>query len=278
MSTGEVLFILAFIVLPTAILVSSVWAVIFVRRRPDRIYREPDAAAEPAMTAQDPSLVETALFPSYPVSAEPDEEELPVTEHDVIVITDESLDGVAIGDEVAQPAAGDQEPIEEEVTIAQIEPADVESPVLQSTEDLDEVVNSVRDLDQAEVSEEPVDQPEEQPMAEVDEEPEEESFTETSELPTVEKASEPQPQVEIAQPEPEEPEPTESATSSRWRRRKQSVKLRPGDPEAPRARGRNRDPQRQVPQIVRPSRRRDDAGQTPPPEPDTKQDSTSTPD
>ncbi len=38
MSSGEVLFILAFIVLPTAVLVSSVWAVLFVRRRPNQVF------------------------------------------------------------------------------------------------------------------------------------------------------------------------------------------------------------------------------------------------
>jgi hypothetical protein len=255
MSSGDVVFILAFIVLPTAILVSSVWAVVFVRRRPERIVREPDdrqpvMAADPASAAEDTRVLATIETPG-------------------------GLPGVTV-EPLEEPHATDQvnsepepEPVPVPVPDAAYDPEPemqpLETAVLQTTEDLDEVVAAIGEIDEQELAAaaDPETEPEPMPNAEetrLTPEPDEEHF-ETSELPVVEDR---QPD---AAPEPEEPQPPRQ-------RRKQSVKLLPGEPDAPRQHGRNRDVPRQVPQLNRAFRRRDKAPADLPPDPDGESDAT----
>lgn len=256
MSSSEVLFILAFIVLPTAILVSSIWAVVFIRRRPDPV----TAPEEPAVHAYDDEDIEqTAVFASTP-EPEPESDtydDPPLTEHDVVVIT--ANDPLA-----ASPA----EVHEEESEVA--EPVIDAPQEFQRTADLDEVVTALQEVELetepddviADVAvEEPVpvvEEPAAEPEAAGDDEPEPEfgEFSETRELPVIDPAPQPAEPDEVAE---EDPEPRQERSAGSWRRRKQSVKLIPGDPDTPRARSRNREPQRQVPQINRGARRRDEA-------------------
>lgn len=279
MSSGEVLFILAFIVLPTAILVSSVWAVLFVRRRPDRPVHRSEAYPIAAGAEEQPTALLAAV----------DSNDLAVTEHDVVVITEYDPEPVVddpSGDIETVPVAAETAFEEEPAHDMEQSPVDatpVDSPVLQSTEDLGDVVDVLRDMDHAV---EPEPEPEQVAAApDVVTEPEpveagldddEVVFSETSELPLVEKSDAPEPDVQVTEPEPEpEPEAEPAASGHGWRRRKQAVKLVPGEAEAPRTRGRNRDAQRQVPQLGRAGRKRDAGDQSPPPEPDSEEDTTS---
>ena len=244
MSSGDVVFILAFIVLPTAILVSSVWAVLFVRRRPDRIVREPDeqqpvVTVEPPSSATDTQVLATIETPGRlpGVTAAPLE-------------APEQVDSEPEPEPEPVPAAADD---------AEPEMQQVETAVLQTTEDLDDVVAALGAIDEQEPLAAPDPEPEPEPQPDADEiqtapEPDNERF-ETSELPVVEDRT------PVAAPEPQEPLPPRQ-------RRKQSAKLLPGEPDAPRQYGRNRDVPRQVPQLNRALRRKDKAPADLPPNPD----------
>jgi hypothetical protein len=251
MSSGDVFFILAFIVLPTAILVSSVWAVVFVRRRPDRIVRDPDDR-RPVATVESPSQATDSRVLAT-------------------IETPGELPGVAAGS-LDVPQAPDQADSEPE-PLPEPDPAgsneseqeqeihSQETAVLQTTEDLDDVVAAVGAIDEQSSVAASEPEPESEPLPDADEiqtapEPDEEQF-ETSELPVVEDR---QP---VADPGPQEPLPSRQ-------RRKQSVKLLPGEPDAPRQYGRNRDIPRQVPQLNRAFRRKDKAPVDLPPEPDAE--------
>ena len=251
MSSGDVVFILAFIVLPTAILVSSVWAVLFVRRRPDRIVREPDEQ-QPVVTVEPPSsATDTQVLAT--------------------IETPGGLPGVTAAP-LEAPQATDQvdsepepEPVPAAADDAEPERQQVETAVLQTTEDLDDVVAALGAIDEQEPVATSVLEPEPEPQPDADEiqtapEPDNERF-ETSELPVVEDRT------PVAAPEPQEPLPPRQ-------RRKQSAKLLPGEPDAPRQYGRNRDVPRQVPQLNRAFRRKDKSPADLPPDPDNESGAT----
>lgn len=249
MSSGEVLFILAFIVLPTAVLVSSVWAILFVRRRPDQIMQpqtgdlrwEDTATADDHAMLQDTAVLNTvATTEEEPVPAATEIDESYPRYDETDVIEEDLSEEPLVTDPVALP---EPEPDEE---------ASEESPVVQTTDDLDAVVTEVR---AREIEEEPA---EPEPGLEP-----ESPIYDTTELPVVERPKpdqpEPEPQPTLSpEPveEPRKPEPEEES-GSRWRRRKRPAQMRPADPDAIRQRGRNRDSQRQVPQLGRSSRRRE---------------------
>lgn len=257
MSSGEVLFILAFIVLPTAVLVSSAWAILFVRRRPDRVVEQQadDPGWEDTATADDHVMIQdTAVLDTV---AAADEEPVPATT--------EVDEGEQYDDETR---VIEEEPAEEPFVVAPVvmsepepepepdEDVSEEPVVVQTTDDLDAIVAEVR-ANESELEEQRA-----EPEPELEPEP---PVYDTTELPVIER---PEPrQVETGpQPrtapepveKPQEPEPEEESGSS-WRRRKRPAQLRPADPDTVRQRGRNRDSQRQVPQLGRSSRRRDDS-------------------
>jgi hypothetical protein len=251
MSSGDVVFILAFIVLPTAILVSSVWAVVFVRRRPDRIVRDLDEQ-QPVMTAEPPSSVtETRVLATIEtpgglpaVAAEP-------------VEASEALDQAE-----SEP---EPEPIPAPILVVEDEPVPevrpLETAVLQTTEDLDDVVAAINAIDEQQPEAVSDPEPESDPEPDVFEQgstpDSDEELFETSELPLIEERP------SQAASEPQEQQPPRQ-------RRKQSVKLLPGETDTPRQRGRNRDVARQVPQLSRAFRRKDESPVDPPPDPDAE--------
>ena len=62
MATGDILFLLLFVVLPTAIIVSGIWAIVFVRMRPSSGAR--------AVDADEPAPEQTTATTALPVSIE----------------------------------------------------------------------------------------------------------------------------------------------------------------------------------------------------------------
>jgi hypothetical protein len=300
MTSGEVLFILAFIVLPTAILVSSVWAVIFVRRRPERVVR-PNVEEPVITTSQENHISErTAVFATADVHADTsheDEESQPIEEPDTTPPVDESWERAWQKPALTTADADDERHALVDTDLDAIsvpedqslpDPADevVEPLSLQKTDDLDDVVavvNAIED-ERAEESvaghpaatlDEPGATAEQVEENDVVDQANEEQFLETSELPVVSPAV-----------EPETPEPdralldveTEQASTTRpapSRRRKESVKLLPGDTDASKHRGRKGEPPRLVPQLSRSSRRRDEPLPETPPESELDQETTS---
>ena len=284
MSSGEVLFILAFIVLPTAVLVSSAWAILFVRRRPDRLmeHHADEQRWEDTATADDLRVVEdTAVLNSVsaaeerPTMTAADENYPPGDESDVN--EDDFADHVHVTAPIAEPEPKSV-PVPDED-----EPETLA--VVQTTDDLDAVVAEIRANETSKTLTEPEPTPEDE--AELDSESESESETmihDTTELPVLQSPSN-KPDSEPTSNSAPIPEPVEETealageeeTGSRWKRRKRPAKLRPTDPDAARQRGRNRDPQRQVPQLGRSSRRRDDNTRDTPPDsldPDEGDDTT----
>lgn len=266
MSSGEVLFILAFIVLPTAVLVSSAWAILFVRRRPDRVVEQQadDLRWEDTSTADDHAMIQdTAVLNTVAAEEEPApaameiDESYPRDDETEAIEEDLSEEPLVIAPVTMSDTMSEPEP-----EPAPHEEARGESPVVQTTDDLDAVV--------AEVKASEIEEQRAEPEPELESEP---PVYDTTELPVIERPEprqvEPDPQPALA-PEPNEelqkPEPEEES-GSRWRRRKRPAQLRPADPDAIRQRGRNRDSQRQVPQLGRSSRRRDgsqrDSSQSP---------------
>lgn len=218
MSSGDILFILVFIVLPTAVLVSAAWALVFIRQRPERAaHRYESRQAE--------------LSP-YP--------ELADDEDDTIIFATGSSGEESIPDAVEdEPVAEEPEPASEP------EPEPVrpqyESQVPQTTEDL-----SSLDVPLEGPEPEPEFVPEPEP---VEEEPELVN-SDTSDLPDLESAPD---NADVEEDILVEDRPGTGAID---RRRKQSVKLVPGESDS--ARNRVRNPLRQVPQLSRTNRRRDD--------------------
>lgn len=224
MSSGDILFILVFIVLPTAVLVSAAWAVVFIRQSPDRVARR-----------QETRQAELSPYP-----------ETSGDEDDTIIFATGSSGEESIPEQVedvpqpVEPApAAEPEPEPEPVR------PQYESQIPQTTEDLSSLESLLS---------EPEPEPEPEPV-QAEEEPEELVSSDTSDLPALEPP-----------PSNEQEELVEEdilvddrpGTGPVDRRRKQSARLVPGDADAPRGRGRNRDPQRQVPQLSRSNRRRDD--------------------
>ncbi|CAN5381746.1 hypothetical protein BH23CHL1_BH23CHL1_25640 [soil metagenome] len=265
MSSGEVLFILAFIILPTAVLVSSAWAILFVRRRPDRTVEQQvedpqwkdTSTADDHTVIQDTAVLNTAATgKEEPASATIENDETVQRHDDTETIEEEPSEEPLVIAPVAMPEP-ELEPVPDEESR--------DDTVVQATDDLDAVVAEVR---ASEVEEQPVVGPE----PELELEPETLVY-DTTELPVIERPEprpvEPEPQPVLPPElleEPQEPDPEEES-GSRWKRRKRPGQLRPADPDASRQRGRNRDSQRQVPQLGRSSRRRDgsqrDASQNP---------------
>lgn len=286
MSSGEVLFILAFIVLPTAVLVSSAWAILFVRRRPDRVVEhyahdprwEDTTTADDLRVVQDTAVLDTvSAAEERPAMTAADESYPPSDEIDVS--EDDLSDQAYVIAPVAEPEPKpDPVPDEDEPeTLA----------VVQTTDDLDAIVAEVRANETKETLAEPEPTPEDESELDPESESEAEAETmiyDTTELPVLQSPAarrvepEPEPTPKSAPaPEPaEEPEALadEEETGSRWKRRKRPAKLRPTDPDTARQRGRNRDPQRQVPQLGRSSRRRDGNTRDTPLDPDESDDKT----
>lgn len=247
MSSGEILFILAFIVLPTAVLVSSAWAVLFVRRRPDRVVEhraEGSSESAPATADDYPMLRDTevlstvSVLESQPAAAPAESDWSNPDDEDSDVVEEELVDEPLVVDPVVEPEPDPEVAHEDE---------HLDSPaIVQTTDDLDAVVAEVK-----------ANEIEEQRAEELEPEPEPEPpIHETTELPLL-------PPREPA-PEPEDAEETTAAapkddegTGTIWRRRKRPAQLRPADSESARQRARGRDPQRQVPQLGRSARRRD---------------------
>lgn len=80
MSSGEVLFVLVFIVLPTAVLVSAVWAAVFVYQSPARIAQRRQMLADMEQDKPEPILFgseELLLDPAPEMEPEPTPEPEP---------------------------------------------------------------------------------------------------------------------------------------------------------------------------------------------------------
>lgn len=265
MSSGEILFILAFIVLPTAVLVSSAWAILFIRRRPEQGVapsNNENAYAEPPASDQFDVVVDTVVLPTL---VAPDES-----------IEDAHVSGAAASDqlgevntpetELPEPVIAETDIDEDNVLTAPVsttenEIMETDQPdSIQTTDDLNDVVAKVIVIEQEnEASALDGESPEH------DDEPE---IYETTDLPLIKPGTQSRPTdpshepletstTAVNEPDEDSAHNTQDATESRWRRRKRPAPLRPGDSEGGRSRGRNRDPQRQVPQLGRAARKRD---------------------
>lgn len=288
MSSGDILFILAFIVLPTAVLVSSIWAVIFVRRRPDRVkvpMADDRVVDEEARDQAEEDTVITAVVARPNTSTDPESSVLPEVEpeHDIISDADESaaLDTEPDEDDSDIEVDPDVEPAFEEdpeTTESGLEQEPweerdlLESQVVQTTEDMEAVVERVATaearLAESEIEPDVEDEFEESgPDDSVDTEPrdfedlEEESsaMMQTSELPILSPAPESshQPAASPSQQLPSEHDDRQVHDTSPRRRRQ--VRLRPTDPDSVRQRGRSREAPRQVPRLGRWTRRGSDS-------------------
>ncbi len=226
MSSGDILFILVFIVLPTAVLVSAAWALVFVRQSPDRVARR-----------QETRQAELSPYP-----------ETPGDEDDTIIFATGSSGEESIPEHIEE----DLLPVAPEPT-PEPEPEPVrpqyESQIPQTTEDLSSLEQLLGEPD-------PEPEPEPEPVEEV---PEQVS-SDTSDLPALEPPSSEERDEVVEEDILVDDRPGIGQVD---RRRKQSARLVSGEADAPRGRGRNRDPLRQVPQLSRTNRRRDD---TPPPD------------
>lgn len=275
MSSGEVLFILAFIVLPTAVLVSSAWAILFVRRRPERVVEYVDverAGADVNASDRYDIVVDTLVLPTVERAdvvrlAEPDLDDDSDTPAQELELDEASQtdDTPVIGPTMSDLSAPDTS----EDRIDSLEEAEPRKPADSTVEDDSEYMQATDDLNAVVAEVVASDAQDEQSPLHPDEEDADDEDTdiyETSDLPVLEPRDEPENESQTRPEravEPDDrngdgtPETDQTEPESRWRRRKRPAPLRPGDPEAARTRGRSRDPQRQVPQLGRSARKRD---------------------
>lgn len=237
MTSGEVLFILAFIVLPTAVLVSSVWAVVFVRKRPDRLVREPQVETSTDVLVDEPETESADLASDQETVVAP---AITRTEEVTTISPVQANEDVLIGPDIPDTATPQAQPVAAEPLR--------ETAVAQTTEDLDEVVALITELDPVVAEERPREgdadasqTPIHDAVASEDVDP---AIFQTSELPIIE------PELQ-SQPQPRRPEPAPQAD-----RRRRDVRLLPTETDVPRKRGRSRDPERRVPRLGRASRKR----------------------
>lgn len=229
MSSGDILFILVFIVLPTAVLVSAAWALVFIRMRPEQVVRREESRPlelSPHIPEEFDEEADTIIF----ATGSSGEESIP--EH---------------GESIQPPVDIDPAPLPQpEPTLV---PAQYDSLVPQTTEDLSSVEAAL-------VGPVPEPEPETEPEPLEEHNHQELVSSDTSDLPVLESGTdEPEDEV-VAEDVLVEDRP--GGAEPVGRRRKQSVKLVSGEADAPRTRGRNRESSRQVPQLNRPNRRRDD--------------------
>lgn len=282
MSSGDVLFILAFIVLPTAVLVSSIWAVVFVRRRPDRVRASQPENQVELDQGYDPAEEDTVIAAAV---ARP--ETMTPSETTEAVDDDLTVDVASDGDDSAWAEA---DPVEVEPGVEVSPETTVPEPgqetetdsqqdllatqVVQTTEDMEAVVERVAraeaQREEAETEGEPdtddtvaVPEAEDtQPAASsYEEDAYEESitFTQTSELPVVPPATESSATSATAAEQTDAPEQGRLRDQESSPRRRRQVRLRPADSDNARHRGRNREAPRQVPRLGRWTRRGGDS-------------------